>query len=112
LARHEPYKKENNMTYRDDPNFRRPRAPKNESMSWGVPVGIAAVIAVVATIIFTAAGPDRTRTAEYNSPNSNRAPQETSQPAESGIPPSNRDAPQSAPAPTVVPQKSNPAGTQ
>jgi hypothetical protein len=100
------------MTYHNDTNDGRPRTPKSESIGWGIPIGIAAVIFVAATIIFTAAGPDRTRTAEYNTPNSNRAPQATSQPAESGIPPSNQDAPQSAPAPTVAPQKSNPAGTQ
>jgi len=33
---------------------------------WGVPAFIAAVVFIGAILVFSAAGPDRTRTAEYN----------------------------------------------
>ena len=100
----------NNRPYHDDPNHGRPRKPNGENKSWGVPLAIAAVVLVAATIIFSAAGPDRTRTAGANNPNSQRIPLEVAQPPESAIPPSNQDAAQSTPS--VSRQKSNPAGTQ
>jgi hypothetical protein len=42
--------------------------------SWGIPAFIAAVVLIAGVIIiFTAAGPHRTRTAEYHNPNSKPA---------------------------------------
>jgi hypothetical protein len=36
---------------------------------WGIPAFIAAVIVIAGVLIFSAAGPERTRTAAYNNPN-------------------------------------------
>ncbi|MEA2911940.1 MAG: hypothetical protein QOJ15_4021 [Bradyrhizobium sp.] len=41
--------------------------------SWGIPAFIGAVLLIAGVIIFTAAGPHRTRTAEYHNPNSKPA---------------------------------------
>jgi hypothetical protein len=41
--------------------------------SWGIPAFIAAVLLIAGVIILTAAGPHRTRTAEYHNPNSKPA---------------------------------------
>lgn len=82
-----------------------PRPAEDESPGWALPIGISAVVLAAGILIFSAAGPDRTRTAQNNSPNP-AAPQ----PAESVIPKSN--PPAEAPAPAAPGQKSNPAGTQ
>lgn len=92
--------------YERNPN---PRGHTERRRGWGLPIAVAAFVLVIAAIIFSAAGPDRTRTTEFNSPNSDRIPATQAQPAESGIPPSGQDA--QTPA-QVAPQKSNPAGTQ
>lgn len=42
---------------------------------WGIPAFIAAVIFIGGILIFSAAGPDRTRTAEYNGSKSTSGPQ-------------------------------------
>jgi hypothetical protein len=88
--------------------------PGPQRPGWAIPAAMLAVVVAAGAIIFASAGPDRTRTSDFNSPNSTPSDQSDSQKRqlESGIPPSNQDTPASAPAPTVVPQKSNPAGTQ
>jgi hypothetical protein len=48
---------------------------------WGIPAVIVAVVVIAGVLIFTAAGPDRTRTAEYHNLNSKPA---SSQPAPAG----------------------------
>ena len=70
------------------------------------PIGIAAAILIVAAIIFSSAGPDRTRTAQNNNPNATAS--EPAAPPESAIPRGNSGAP----ARPEAPQRSNPAGTQ
>jgi hypothetical protein len=37
---------------------------------WGIPALIAAVVLIAGVLVFSAAGPDRTRTSEYNNLNS------------------------------------------
>ena len=61
------------MTYHDDktPNAaKRPSSerPRTDRAGWGIPLGIAAIVFVAATIIFSSAGPDRTRTANNQPP--------------------------------------------
>jgi hypothetical protein len=41
------------------------RTPERRGYGWGIPAGIAAVILLVAAIIFSSAGPDRSSTAAY-----------------------------------------------
>ena len=43
------------------------RAPMSEGRGhgWRIPAGIAAVVLIVAAIVFSSAGPDRSRTAAY-----------------------------------------------
>jgi hypothetical protein len=70
------------------------------------PIGIGVAILIVAAIIFSSAGPDRTRTAQNNNPNAT-----ASQPAaapEGAIPPSEGGGP----AKQEVPRRPNSAGTQ
>lgn len=99
--------------YKSNPNPRTPKSADTPKRNWtAVIITLAAVVLGAAAMIFSAAGPDRTRTGEVNNSNAVPAQVGTSQPAESGIPPSGQDAPRTTPAPTVVPQKSNPAGTQ
>jgi hypothetical protein len=78
----------------DEAPVRRP-VEEDESPGWGLPIGIAAVALVAGILIFSTAGPDRTKTAQVD-------PSAKSAPAEQAPPPA-------APAPA---QKSNPAGTQ
>jgi hypothetical protein len=40
---------------------------------WGIPAAIAAVVLIAGVLFFSAAAPDRTRTAAYNNPSSNPA---------------------------------------
>jgi hypothetical protein len=40
--------------------------PRSYVGSWGIPALIAAVVLIAGVLVFGAAGPDRTRTAEYN----------------------------------------------
>jgi hypothetical protein len=47
-----------------------PMTPRKDEPGWGIPILFAAVALVAGILIFSAAGPDRTRTAEYNNPNS------------------------------------------
>jgi len=103
------------MTHHDNDrrNFDEAPAPRRAaeaSPGWGIPLGIAAIALIAGVIIFSAAGPDRTRTAQFNNPNAKPTASEPARPVESAIPQSN--APASAPAPTAPAQKSNPAGTQ
>jgi hypothetical protein len=70
------------------------RPADDEAPGWGLPIGISAVALVAGILIFSTAGPDRTKTAQVN-PNAKPTASEPAQPA------------QTAPA-----QKSNPAGTQ
>ena len=88
------------------PNFNAGRPMHGSGMRRLFPIGIGAAILIVAAIIFSSAGPDRTRTAQSNNPNAT-----ASQPAaapESAIPPASGGAP----AKQETPQRSNPAGTQ
>ena len=49
-----------------DPSFKeRTRTSEGPGYGWGIPAGIAAVVLIVAAIIFSSAGPDRSRTAAY-----------------------------------------------
>ena len=95
-----------------NPDSTRPRrneaepAP-NERMQWALPLGLAAAILIVAAIIFSSAGPDRTRTAANN--NLNSKPVAGEQAAETAIPKRSGDA--TAPA-QQAPARSNPSGTQ
>ena len=79
------------------------------SMIWSIPAAIAAVVLVAAILIFGGAGPDRTRTADSNNPNSTPSSTTQAQQPESGIPPNSDGAGRKAPA---QPQKSTPDGTQ
>ena len=92
------------------PGDQRGRKAANDfkSMMWSIPAAIAAVVLVAAILIFSSGGPDRTRTADFNAPNSVPSQTEKRQ-LESGIPPSGGATGTPAPA---QPQKSNPAGTQ
>jgi len=72
------------------------RPADDDSPGWGIPIGIAAVALVAGILIFSTAGPDRTKTAHVNNPNATPAASE----------------PAATPAPTAPAQKSNPAGTQ
>lgn len=92
------------MTHHDNDRRNFDEAPgrppaDDEAPGWGLPIGIAAVALVAGILIFSTAGPDRTRTAQVN-PGANPAPAEQVQPQSN------------APAETPAPQKSNPAGTQ
>jgi hypothetical protein len=88
------------MTYRDDkprnaeqrPGSERPRP---ELAGWAVPLGIAAIVFVAATMIFSSGGSDRTRTA-------NNQPPAVTAPTTS----------ESAPAETATPAGPNASGTQ
>jgi hypothetical protein len=71
------------------------RTDDDESPGWGLPIGIAAVALVAGILIFSTAGPDRTKTAQVNNPNAKPTAAEPAQPA-----------------PAAPAQKSNPAGTQ
>lgn len=84
----------------------------SRSMGKWIPIGIGAFILLAAVIFFSSAGPDRTRTSEFNQPNSNRTSVENAQPSESGIPPSNQDTSPNTPPAPASPQTSNPAGTR
>jgi hypothetical protein len=97
------------MTQHDENRQLVPRPADEDAPGWGIPIGIAAVALVAGVIIFSAAGPERTRTAQTNLNPSTTASQ-PAQPAESAIPPANAPAKESAPS--MAPQKSNPAGTQ
>ena len=85
------------------PSNPNPRGRKDigdyKNMSWGIPIGIAAVALIAAMVIFSAAGPDRTRTADTN----NQPPAVTTPGPTTG---------ENVPAKTPVPSKSNPQGTQ
>ena len=70
-----------------------------KNMSWGIPIGIAAVVFVAAMVMFSSAGPDRTRTADRN--NQPSAVQTPGPPTGENVP-----------AQTPVPSKSNTPGTQ
>jgi hypothetical protein len=48
------------------PSFPRIQTPDYKNMSWGIPIGIAAVVLTAAMVIFSSAGPDRTRTVNNN----------------------------------------------
>jgi hypothetical protein len=49
-----------------DPAFKeRKHMSEAPGYGWGIPAGIAAVVLIVAAIIFSSAGPDRSRTAAY-----------------------------------------------
>jgi len=96
------------MTQHDQNRRLVPRPTDEDAPGWGIPLGIAAVAFVAGVIIFSAAGPDRTRTAQNNNLNPNTTASQPAQPAESAIP--KGQAP--GPAATPAPQKSNPAGTQ
>jgi hypothetical protein len=98
------------MTEHDQNRQLVPRPTDEDAPGWGIPLGIAAVALVAGVIIFSAAGPDRTRTAQNNNLNPNTSASQPAQPAESAIPRSNSPASESAPS--MAPQKSNPAGTQ
>jgi len=90
------------------PDFNEGQPPMPGSgMRRGLPIGVAAAILVIAAIIFNAAGPDRTRTAQNDNPNAQPTTTEQASP-ESGIPASSDRSPAIQPAPA----RSNPAGTQ
>jgi hypothetical protein len=90
-------------------NFNEGRPMPGSGMRRLFPIGIAAAILIVAAIIFSSAGPDRTRTAQNNNPSPNTTAAKQSAPPESGIPARTGD---SAPAARQTPTRSNPAGTQ
>jgi hypothetical protein len=98
------------MTDHDQNRNLVPRPAEDNAPGWGIPLGIAAVALIAGIAIFSAAGPDRTRTAQHNDLNPNTTASQPAQPAESAIPQS--QAPATGPASTPAPQKSNPAGTQ
>jgi len=80
---------------------------RGSGMRWGLPIGLAAAVLVIAAIIFNAASPDRTRMAANNNPSSQ--PAASKQAPESAIPPrGGATGPGAQPAPA----RSNPAGTQ
>jgi hypothetical protein len=86
------------------PSNPNPRGRKDISdyanMRWGIPIGIAAVALIAGFMIFSAAGPDRTRTVNNNN-----------QPSAVGTTPGPKTGAR-LPAETQVPSKSNPQGTQ
>jgi len=43
---------------------------RSEAPGWGIPLAFGALMLIAGALIFSAAGPDRTRTAEYNNLNS------------------------------------------
>jgi hypothetical protein len=98
------------MTEHDQNRQLETRPVDEDAPGWGIPIGIAAVALVAGVIIFSTAGPDRTRTAQNDNLNPNTTAAQPAQPAESAIPRS--EAPATGSAPTAAPQKSNPAGTQ
>ena len=69
------------MTY-IDPNERRPidaeprvpMTPRRDKPGWGIPLLFAAVALVAGILVFSTAGPDRTRTAEYSNNPASRLP--------------------------------------
>jgi hypothetical protein len=66
------------MTYHDDktPNAEKrtgSERPRTDLAGWGVPLGIAAIVFVAATMIFSSAGGNRTRTAN-NQPSAVTSP--------------------------------------
>jgi hypothetical protein len=85
------------------PSNPNPRGRKDISdytkMRWGIPMGIAAVVLIAAMVIFSAAGPDRTRTVKNN----NQPSAVTSPGPTTG---------ENVPAKNPVPSKSNAQGTQ
>lgn len=91
------------------PNFNEGRPMPGSGMRRMFPIGIAAAILIVAAIIFNAAGPDRTRTAQNDNRNPNTTAAKQSAPPESGIPARTGDP---TPAAPQTPARSNPAGTQ
>ena len=90
-------------------NFNEGRPMAGSGMRRLFPIGIAAAILIVAAIIFSSAGPDRTRTAQSNNLNPNTTAAKQSAPPESAIPAPTGDA---SPAKRQAPARSNPAGTQ
>ena len=46
------------------------RERDTEAPGWGIPLAFGALMLIAGALIFSAAGPDRTRTAEYNNLNS------------------------------------------
>jgi hypothetical protein len=86
------------------------RPADDESPGWALPIGISAVALLAGILIFSAAGPDRTKTAQFDNTKANPLASQPTQPPESAIPKS--DAPAATPAPAGPGQKSNPAGTQ
>jgi|RhiMethySRZTD1v2_1073278.scaffolds.fasta_scaffold1426187_2 hypothetical protein len=90
-------------------NFNEGTPMRGSGMRRVLPIGIAAGILIIAAIIFSAAGPDRTRTAQHNDLNPNTTAAKQAPAAESGIPPSGSNAPT---ATQEAPRRSNPAGTQ
>ena len=46
------------------------REQRTEAPGWGIPLAFGALMLIAGALIFSAAGPDRTRTAEYNNLNS------------------------------------------
>ena len=90
------------MTYCDDEPRnaeKRPRSerPRTELAGWAVPLGIAAIVFVAATMIFSSGGGDRTRTAN-NQPSIVTSPGPTTS--------------ESAPAESPTPARPNASGTQ
>jgi hypothetical protein len=85
------------------PSNPNPRGRKDISdytnMRWGIPIGIGAVVLIAAMVIFSAAGPDRTRTV-----NNNNQPSAVTTPGPT--------TGENLPAQKPVPSKSNPQGTQ
>jgi hypothetical protein len=55
-----------NRAVQSDPSLKE-RVPVSEApgYGWGIPAGIAALVLIAAAIIFSSAGPDRSRTAAY-----------------------------------------------
>ena len=51
----------------DDDGAREPRA---DAPGWGIPLAFGALMLIAGALVFSAADPDRTRTAEYNNLNS------------------------------------------
>jgi hypothetical protein len=84
------------------PSNPNPRGRKDISdytnMRWGIPIGIGAVVLIAAMVIFSTAGPDRTRTVNNNQPSAVTTPGPTTG--------------ENLPAQKPVPSKSNPQGTQ
>ena len=78
-------------------NFNEGRPMQGSGMRRLFPIGIGAAILIVAAIIFSSAGPDRTRTAQNNNPNATAS--EPAAPPESAIPPGSSGAPAKQQAP-------------